>query len=157
MKKFRFTINGISYEVDIISDTDGFAIVEVNGVTYKVGLEGNIPIPQQQALKVSQPEKPTPAVIPQPIFEQPVIIEQATIQNESTPIEGSSIHCPLPGVILDILVKTGDSVKAGQKLFVLEAMKMENDINADRDGKVIAIHVQKGDSVMEGDVLIEIG
>jgi biotin carboxyl carrier protein len=63
----------------------------------------------------------------------------------------------LPGVILDVHVREGDSVKVGQKLLTLEAMKMENNINADKEGKVVSMKVSKGDSVMEGDVLIVIG
>ncbi|MFA7201298.1 MAG: acetyl-CoA carboxylase biotin carboxyl carrier protein subunit, partial [Bacteroidales bacterium] len=61
---------------------------------------------------------------------------------------------PLPGVILEVTVKEGDTVKSGQKLVVLEAMKMENNIEADRDGVVTSIKVSKGDSVLEGAPLI---
>ena len=61
---------------------------------------------------------------------------------------------PLPGVILDIKVKEGDEVKKGQTLIILEAMKMENSINADKDGKVTAINVSKGESVLEGTDLV---
>ena len=61
---------------------------------------------------------------------------------------------PLPGVILDIKVKEGDMVKKGQVIIILEAMKMENNINADRDGKVTSIKVSKGDSVLEGTDLV---
>ena len=61
---------------------------------------------------------------------------------------------PLPGVILDIKVNVGDSVKKGQLIVILEAMKMENSINADRDGKITAINVNKGDSVLEGTDLV---
>jgi biotin carboxyl carrier protein len=68
-----------------------------------------------------------------------------------------SIKSPLPGVILDVYVREGDTVKIGQKLIMLEAMKMENNINADKEGRVASIKVSKGDSVMEGDILIVIG
>jgi biotin carboxyl carrier protein len=60
-------------------------------------------------------------------------------------------------VILDIVVKVGDVVKMGQKVLLLEAMKMENVINADHDGKVLEIKVAKGDSVLEGVDLMVIG
>ena len=70
---------------------------------------------------------------------------------------GHEIKSPLPGVILDITVKVGDEVKRGDKLVVLEAMKMENDIKADMDGKVISISVQKNDNVQEGATLVTIG
>ena len=67
-----------------------------------------------------------------------------------------AIKSPLPGVILDVLVREGDSVKVGQKLLILEAMKMENNIDSDKEGVVKSIAVRKGDSVLEGDVLITI-
>ena len=63
----------------------------------------------------------------------------------------------MPGVILEIYVREGDTVKIGQKLIMLEAMKMENNINADKEGRVSLIKVSKGDNVMEGDILIVIG
>ena len=68
-----------------------------------------------------------------------------------------TVKSPLPGVILEMLVKEGEIVKMGQRLLVLEAMKMENNIEADKAGKVIQILKGKGDNVMEGDVLIIIG
>ena len=61
---------------------------------------------------------------------------------------------PLPGVILEIKVNVGDTVKKGQTIIILEAMKMENNINSDREGKVTAINVHKGDSVLEGTDLV---
>jgi biotin carboxyl carrier protein len=64
---------------------------------------------------------------------------------------------PLPGIILEITCKVGDVVKKGQKVLVLEAMKMENAINADRDGEIQEIKVNKGDSVLEGADLVVIG
>ena len=67
------------------------------------------------------------------------------------------IKSPLPGVILGVHVKEGDLVKVGVKLITLEAMKMENNINSDKEGVIKSIKVRQGDSVLEGDVLIEIG
>ena len=66
----------------------------------------------------------------------------------------SGVKSPLPGVILDIKVNVGDEVKKGQTVIILEAMKMENSINADKDGKVTAINVSKGESVLEGTDLV---
>ncbi len=68
-----------------------------------------------------------------------------------------AIKSPLPGTILDVMVREGDTVKAGQRLLLLEAMKMENNIDSDRDGTVQSISVRKGDAVLEGDVLITLG
>ena len=69
----------------------------------------------------------------------------------------SPVKSPLPGVILDIRIKEGDPVAVGQTLVVLEAMKMENNIDSDRAGVVKSIKVNRGDSVLEGDVLITLG
>ena len=69
---------------------------------------------------------------------------------------GSSVKCPLPGTVLSVKVAVGDTVAAGQTLVVLEAMKMENNIDADRGGVVKQVLVQQGATVMEGDVLIVI-
>ena len=69
---------------------------------------------------------------------------------------GLQVKSPLPGTILSVNVKEGDRVAPRQTLFVLEAMKMENNIDAERGGVVKSIHVQKGATVMEGDLLIVI-
>jgi biotin carboxyl carrier protein len=68
-----------------------------------------------------------------------------------------SIKAPLPGTILEVKVKPGDKVKVGDKLLIMEAMKMENNINSDREGTIEAIKIRAGDSVLEGDLLVEIG
>ena len=67
------------------------------------------------------------------------------------------IKSPLPGIIISIDVKEGQAVKRGQKLAVIEAMKMENDILSEADGTVTAIHARKGDSVLEGADIVTIG
>ena len=64
------------------------------------------------------------------------------------------MKAPLPGVVISIAVKVGDTVKASDTVVVLEAMKMENAIHAGRDGKVAAVNVNAGDSVLEGAALI---
>ena len=71
-------------------------------------------------------------------------------------IGANQVKAPLPGNIMQIFVRNGDSVKKGEKLLMYEAMKMENSILAERDGTVSAIRVQAGDSVLEGDVLMEL-
>ena len=129
MKSFKYTINGNVYKVHINSIVDDIADVEVNGTPYHVKMEK--PAKKQMvALKVSRP---------------------------ATPSVAGAVKSPLPGVILSIDCKVGDTVKRGQKILVLEAMKMENTINADRDGKIVEIKVNKGDSVLEGADLVVIG
>ena len=75
----------------------------------------------------------------------------------SAPSSGYAVKCPLPGTVLSVKVQVGDKVASGQTLVVLEAMKMENNIDSDRAGVVKSIKVNRGDSVLEGDVLITLG
>ena len=146
MKKFKFTINGNQYETSILSIEDNIAEIEVNGTSYNVEVE--------KAMKTQK----TPTLVRQKAVpstdSHPSV---AKTSNPSAPKGAGSIKSPLPGVILDVYVREGDAVKMGQKLLMLEAMKMENNIEADKAGKVLSIAKQKGDSVMEGDVLIIIG
>ena len=79
------------------------------------------------------------------------------VSRPATSGAAGAVKSPLPGVILSVDCKFGDTVKRGQKILVLEAMKMENNINADRDGKIVEIKVNKGDSVLEGADLVVIG
>jgi biotin carboxyl carrier protein len=136
MKSFKYTINGNVYKVVINRIEDTIADVEVNGTPYKV--EMNKPT-KKQVVTINRPAQAavTPITRPQQANAGPGVL-----------------HSPLPGIILDIACKVGDTVKKGQKLLVLEAMKMENVINADRDGVLKEIKVNKGDSVLEGADLV---
>ena len=78
------------------------------------------------------------------------------ISKPTTSGSGSVVKAPLPGVVLDIKVKVGDTVNSGDTVIVLEAMKMENNIHSDKSGVVKSIEVGKGDSVLEGATLITI-
>jgi biotin carboxyl carrier protein len=144
MKEYKYKINGNVYKVTIGDIEDNVAQVEVNGTPYKVEME-------------QAPKKAAPVI-------RPVVREAATTPAQQTttvtkPAAApgkSGIKSPLPGVILDLKVNVGDTVKRGQTLIILEAMKMENNINADKDGKVTSILVSKGESVLEGTDLIVI-
>lgn len=147
MKKFKFTINGNNYEVEILNIEDNIAEVEVNGSIYKVEIDRNF-------ITTKTPKLVRPASVPS--TDTPKSEEHKTIEPSNSK-EPKKILSPLPGVIIDILVKKGDYIKVGQKLLILEAMKMENNIESDIEGTVIDIKVSKGDSVMQGDVLLVIG
>lgn len=146
MKKFKFTINGNQYETEVLSIEDNLAEIEVNGTLYKVEVDKSIKSTKTPKL-VRQ--KAIPSTDSHPSV--------AKTSSPSGPKGAGSIKSPLPGVVLEMFVREGDEVKMGQKLLMLEAMKMENNIEADKAGKVVSILKQKGDSVMEGDVLIIIG
>lgn len=145
MKEYKYIINGNQYNVTIGDISDNIAQVEVNGTSYKVELE-KAPAVAPKTTVVRQAVAPTkPAA-------------QTTVVNKPAAAGAgkSGVKSPLPGVILDIKVNVGDTVKKGQTIIILEAMKMENNINADKDGTITAISVNKGDSVLEGSVLVTI-
>lgn len=130
--KVNLTIEGKNYQVNIADVNARPVIAEVNGVAYEVWPE-DATAPVAQAA-VSTPATPRPA-------ETPVVAAKPVASGAQT------LNAPLPGVIISIDVKEGQSVKAGQELYVLEAMKMKNSIKADRDGKIVAIHVNPSELV----------
>ncbi|HHV02815.1 MAG: biotin/lipoyl-containing protein [Bacteroidales bacterium] len=143
MKEYNLIINGNSYSVIINELEDTLAEVEVNGTPFQVTID-----------KPIKKSAPAPAIrAPRAAAPSAAKASHSTGQASSTG-ESYTVNSPLPGVILEVSVKEGDTVKAGQKMIVLEAMKMENNIEADRDGVVAAIKVNKGDSVLEGAPLI---
>ena len=146
MKNFKFTINGNEYDAEIIGIEDSTAEVSVNGVTYSVEID-------RKMQTVKTPKLVRTLAVPS-TDSHPSVSKTAS---PSAPKGTGNIKSPLPGVILEIYVREGDTVKIGQKLLMLEAMKMENIINADKEGHVISIKTGKGSSVMEGDILIVIG
>ena len=151
MKKYSLKINGNPYEVKIedINESSTMARVTVNGVKYDVEIEGGKASVVKKPAVVAAPEATGLSVTPKtPIATKPAAPAAAA--------SGLKVACPLPGTILTINVKEGDTVSAGQTLLVLEAMKMENNIDAERGGVVKQVLVQAGATVMEGDVLLVI-
>ncbi len=142
MKNFKFTISGNDYEVEIQKLEGDTAEIEVNGTTYQVEIE------QKKAFTK------TPILV-RPSVKNP----EGSHEIKKTATEKPSFYtvtAPLPGTIIEIKVKAGDKVKRGDKLLVYEAMKMENNLVAEKDGEIKAVKVSTGDSVMQGDVLFEI-
>ena len=140
MKEYKYTIEGNKYEVAVNEVNDTTAKVTVNGTEYTV--EWEKPVEEKPVVKV------------QPVTAKPVATAAPAATPAAAPVSGNAIKTPLPGVIIDVKVKVGDTVKKGDTVVVLEAMKMENNINADRDGKVVAIQVAKGDTVADGAALV---
>ena len=118
--------------------------ITVNGNTYDVEVEEL----GSEGVAVSKPQV-VPSNAPKPQAPKP--------QTASTGGGSGSVNAPMPGTINDVRVKVGDSVKKGQVLLILEAMKMENELMASCDGTISAMNVSKGASVSVGDVLITIG
>lgn len=139
MKNYKFKINGKNYEVNI-GEAEGKTLhVNVNGADYQVELENAPAAAAVQAAPAAQTAAPAPAAAPKPTG------------------AGVTVKSPLPGIIISVDVKEGQAVKRGQKVAVIEAMKMENEILAESDGTVIAVHAGKGDSVLEGADIVTIG
>lgn len=133
------------YKAEVKNITTDTALIQVNGKEYEVHLKqmGKNPSapavrPVNRSSAVSAPA-PAPAVAP-----------------SASGDAAGGVNAPLPGTILEILVSVGDSVKAGQDIMVMEAMKMENKVQAPHDGKINIIFVQNGANVAEGDPLLEI-
>lgn len=139
MAEYKFKINGKQYNVAVNGIEDGNADVCVNGVSYKVELENASP--------VAEPAAAAAQSAPVAKAEAPAAAPKAAT---ATPASGFTVKSPLPGVIISVDVKEGQSVKRGEKIAVIEAMKMENEILAECDGTVSKIYVSKGDSVLEG-------
>ncbi len=154
MKTYNFKINGKDYAVTI-GEADGRTLpVNVNGADYQVELEN---APQTAPVAAM----PGPGKTPDQVGSDAAKVGSDAAKAGAAPAAkpagaGEKVNSPLPGVIIEVSVKEGQAVKAGQKLAVLEAMKMENEIPAPKDGTVTAIHVSKGDSVLEGAPIVSI-
>ncbi|OAV72960.1 Glutaconyl-CoA decarboxylase subunit gamma [Bacteroidales bacterium Barb7] len=156
MKSFKYTINGNVYKVHINSVVEDTAEIEVNGTPYNVKMEKPAKTQVTTEKKSAQPSARPAAAAPAAPVARPAAAPSSGAVAPSSGT-GATVKSPLPGIILDVKCKAGDVVKRGQTLIVLEAMKMENSINADRDGSIVEVKVNKGDSVLENADLVVIG
>jgi biotin carboxyl carrier protein len=142
--KYSLTIDSKTYSVNVGEIVAGQVQVAVNGKTFQVAVQNvfaeapkSIPLPAVHVPEPVTPKKEVPAV---------------------RPATGSGIViAPIPGLISEIRVKVGDSVKAGQCVATMEAMKMENHLNSSVAGIVQEISVQKGSEVNTGQMIMRIG
>lgn len=149
MKNFKFKINGNDYNVDI-NEVEGQEIkLDVNGTPYVVTVDKEMRAQKPRTTVISNRPDPRVAAAQGDV-------QRSSAPNPNSAAGGTKVTTPLPGTILDVFVNVGDQVKSGQRVVLLEAMKMENNIEADTDGTVTAVNVRKGDSVLEGDTLIVI-
>ena len=140
MKEYKFKIGGKEYNVTVNPKEGKLFDVTVNGATYEVESE-NAPVAAPAPQPAAAPAQAAPA---------------AAAPAAKPAGAGEKVASPLPGVIIEISVKEGQQVKAGQKIAILEAMKMENEIPAPKDGTITDIHVHKGDTLQEGDPVVTI-
>lgn len=149
MKQYKYKVNGAQYDVTIDSIVGNIAKVEVNGIPFEVEMQGSSLVEEDLPTQVAD-ETAAPVVAA-----APAAVEAAPAAG--APGAGAPVKAPLPGVVAKILVSVGQAVKKGETVLVLEAMKMENNITAEADGKITGICVAAGDSVMEGTTLVTIG
>ena len=142
MKKFKFTISGKQYEVEVQSFENDKAQVVVNGTQYEVDVE-----------REKEEVKPV-AAAPRPAAPKAETPKAAPAAGDAN---GFKALAPLPGTIMQIFVNVGDQVKRGDKILMYEAMKMENNFLAEVDGEIKDIKVRVGDNVLQGAVLVVIG
>ncbi|MRX63840.1 biotin/lipoyl-containing protein [Maribacter luteus] len=138
MKHFNFNIQNNNYNVKILSHEGNIIEMEVNGTSYSV------------KMKEETKKAKTPTLV------------RAASKRPAEPLKvnpGSSktkIVAPIPGVVLSLDVKVGDTIKVGDRLLVLEAMKMENNIASEKAGTVTAVNVNVGQQVLQNEVMIEL-
>ncbi len=141
MKKFKFTIRGNNYDVEVKDFEKNIATIDVNGSEYEVEVH-------QEEIKQSKT----------PILTRPSV--QVTRKDskikKTVSRRASQLTAPLPGNIFKVLKKEGDEVKKGDTILIMEAMKMENNIDSEKDGIISSIKVAEGDAVLQNDVLAEI-
>ncbi len=138
MKKFNFKIRGHKYDVEVLHHEKNIIELEINGSHYSVELEQEIQV------------KKTPTLV------RATVHTHKPIQKKQAGSGMMQVRCPLPGNIMQIMVKVGDKVSVGDKLLMYEAMKMENVILAEKEGTINKVHVALGDTVLQDDVLIEV-
>lgn len=149
MNKYQYKVQGVDYDVEIVDVEGNIAKVSVNGIPFEVELKEPIKASHMPKRPVVKPAAAPAAAAPvaAPKAEKPAAAAGA----------GTKIKAPLPGTITEMKVKVGDTVKSGDTVVVLEAMKMQNNIEAECGGTVTSVLVNPGDTVMEGDTLITIG
>lgn len=144
MKEYKYKIDGKEYAVKIDKIEGDQAQLEVNGTPYNV--------------EIIQEKKETPKVAKSaPAAAPAATAAPAPAAAPTSTGKGKAVKAPLPGVIISVDVQVGQQVKRGQQVAVLEAMKMENGINAECDGTITEIKVKAGDSILEGTDIVIIG
>ncbi len=153
MNKYQYKVQGVDYDVEIEEVEGNIAKVNVNGIRFDVEMKQ--PINPASTLKKVHVQAPKPVARPSVAPAAPAAAAPAP---QAAPAgAGSPVKAPLPGTITEVKVNVGDTVKVGDVVLVLEAMKMQNNIESEYEGTVTAITTKQGETVMEGAVLMTIG
>ena len=148
--KYEYTVQGVDYEVEIEEVEGNIAKVNVNGIPFEVELQKPINAAKHPTITRPKVEAPKPVAPTPPPAAAPA-------QPAAPAGAGSPVKAPLPGTITELKVQVGQQVNVGDVVLVLEAMKMQNNIEAEYAGTVTSITVKQGETVMEGAVLMTIG
>jgi biotin carboxyl carrier protein len=167
MRRYKLDIRGREFEIDVDELGDGVYQVVVGEETYEVALSGDEDLPGAtitpffqpgQAGGSARPASASAAAAPRPKADAAPKAASPSVPppRQAAPSGGggAQLSAPMPGVILQVDVKTGDSVKRGQQVAVLEAMKMKNSIKSPRDGVIADVCVNEGQAVGHGDALV---
>jgi biotin carboxyl carrier protein len=157
MAKYQYTVKGVDYEVEIQDIEGNIANVTVNGIPFEVEMKQPVKAGKQK-VKLSEERRAEGSEERRVKSEEFNSSSASTASTSSAPTAaaGKPVVAPLPGTINEIKVKVGDKVNAGDTVVILEAMKMQNNIEAETSGTITSINVNKGDAVMEGDTLVTI-
>ena len=166
MAKYEYKVKGVDYVVEIQDIEGNIANVSVNGIPFEVEMKQPVKAGKQK-VKLSEERR----VKSEEFNSSSSATNASSATSESSATNASSapttkpaaaaasgkpVVAPLPGTINEIKVKVGDKVNTGDTVVVLEAMKMQNNIDAETSGTITSINVNKGDAVMEGDTLVTI-
>ena len=160
MAKYEYKVKGVDYVVEIQDVEGNIANVTVNGIPFEVEMKQPVKSSKQK-VKLNEGQNnvsasPAASTSPATGSSSAASSDSASSSKQATPAAGKPVVAPLPGTINEIKVKVGDKVNAGDTVVVLEAMKMQNNIDAETSGTIASINVNKGDAVMEGDTLVTI-
>ncbi len=160
MAKYEYKVKGVDYVVEIQDVEGNIANVTVNGIPFEVEMKQPVKSSKQK-VKLNEGQNnvsasPAASTSPATGSSSAASPDSASSSKQATPAAGKPVVAPLPGTINEIKVKVGDKVNAGDTVVVLEAMKMQNNIDAETSGTIASINVNKGDAVMEGDTLVTI-
>lgn len=160
MAKYEYKVKGVDYVVEIQDVEGNIANVTVNGIPFEVEMKQPVKSSKQK-VKLNEGQNnvsasPAASTSPAIVSSSAASSDSASSSKQATPAAGKPVVAPLPGTINEIKVKVGDKVNAGDTVVVLEAMKMQNNIDAETSGTITSINVNKGDAVMEGDTLVTI-
>ena len=154
MAKYQYTVKGVDYEVEIQDIEGNIANVTVNGIPFEVEMKQPVKAGKQKVKLSGEQKASAPTTTPTSTATPAATTTAATQPAASA--SGKPVVAPLPGTINEIKVKVGDKVNTGDTVVILEAMKMQNNIEAETSGTITSINVNKGDAVMEGDTLVTI-